>query len=203
MLIYLLVILISYFLGSISWAYIISKYVFSSDIRQYGSKNPGTTNMLRTFGKKAGVITLLGDLIKGSLAVVISDLLAARMGLEPDLAKYISALAVVCGHNWSIFMRFKGGKGVATSYGTMLVISPLMTLASISFYLIILVVTRYVSIASILGISLFPILMVLANDMSGIWLGILLSISVIYKHRDNIRRLIDGSENKLGCKTKS
>nr|WP_314277168.1 glycerol-3-phosphate 1-O-acyltransferase PlsY [uncultured Peptostreptococcus sp.] len=203
MLIYLLVILISYFLGSISWAYIISKYVFSSDIRQYGSKNPGTTNMLRTFGKKAGVITLLGDLIKGSLAVVISNLLAARMGLEPDLAKYISALAVVCGHNWSIFMRFKGGKGVATSYGTMLVISPLMTLASISFYLVILVVTRYVSIASILGVSLFPILMVLANDMSGIWLGILLSISVIYKHRDNIRRLIDGSENKLGCKTKS
>ena len=203
MLIYLLVILISYFLGSISWAYIISKYVFSSDIRQYGSKNPGTTNMLRTFGKKAGVITLLGDLIKGSLAVVISDLLAARMGLEPELAKYISALAVVCGHNWSIFMRFKGGKGVATSYGTMLVISPLMTLASISFYLIILVVTRYVSIASILGVSLFPILMVLANDMSGIWLGILLSISVIYKHRDNIRILIDWSENKLGCKTKS
>lgn len=203
MLIYLLVILISYFLGSISWAYIISKYVFSSDIRQYGSKNPGTTNMLRTFGKKAGVITLLGDLIKGSLAVVISNLLAARMGLEPDLAKYISALAVVYGHNWSIFMRFKGGKGVATSYGTMLVISPLMTLASISFYLIILVVTRYVSIASILGVSLFPILMVLANDMSGIWLGILLSISVIYKHRDNIRRLIDGSENKFGCKTKS
>ena len=203
MLIYLLVILISYFLGSISWAYIISKYVFSSDIRQYGSKNPGTTNMLRTFGKKAGVITLLGDLIKGSLAVVISDLLAARMGLEPELAKYISALAVVCGHNWSIFMRFKGGKGVATSYGTMLVISPLMTLASISFYLIILVVTRYVSIASILGVSLFPILMVLANDLTGIWLGILLSISVIYKHRDNIRRLIDGSENKLGCKTKS
>ena len=182
MLAYLLVVVISYFMGTISCAYLISKYVFSTDIRQYGSKNPGTTNMLRTFGKKAGAITLIGDYLKGTLAVLISIFLAKKMGSDPDLAKYISALAVVCGHNWSIFMRFRGGKGVATSYGAMLAISPLMTLASMIFYII--------------------ILMLMTKDMSGVWVGILLSVSVVYKHRENIRKLLSGTENRFGSKAR-
>ena len=202
MLAYLLVVVISYFMGTISCAYLISKYVFSTDIRQYGSKNPGTTNMLRTFGKKAGAITLIGDYLKGTLAVLISIFLAKKMGLDPDLAKYISAIAVVCGHNWSIFMRFRGGKGVATSYGAMLAISPLMTLASMVFYIIILLVTRYVSVASMLGVCLFPILMFMTKDMSGVWVGILLSVSVVYKHRENIRKLLSGTENRFGSKAR-
>ena len=118
------------------------------------------------------------------------------------MAKYISALAVVCGHNWSIFMRFRGGKGVATSYGAMLAISPLMTLASMVFYIIILLVTRYVSIASMLGVCLFPILMLMTKDMSGVWVGILLSVSVVYKHRENIRKLLSGTENRFGSKAR-
>ena len=158
--------------------------------------------MLRTFGKKAGAITLIGDYLKGTLAVLISIFLAKKMGSDPDLAKYISALAVVCGHNWSIFMRFRGGKGVATSYGAMLAISPLMTLASMVFYIIILLVTRYVSIASMLGVCLFPILMLMTKDMSGVWVGILLSVSVVYKHRENIRKLLSGTENRFGSKVK-
>ena len=124
------------------------------------------------------------------------------MGSDPDLAKYISALAVVCGHNWSIFMRFRGGKGVATSYGAMLAISPLMTMASMIFYIIILLVTRYVSIASMLGVCLFPILMLMTKDMSGVWVGILLSVSVVYKHRENIRKLLSGTENRFGSKAR-
>ena len=99
-------------------------------------------------------------------------------------------------------MRFRGGKGVATSYGAMLAISPLMTLASMVFYIIILLVTRYVSIASMLGVCLFPILMLMTDDMSGLWLGILLSVSVVYKHRENIRKLLNGRENRLGTKTR-
>lgn len=202
MLVYLLVVVISYFMGTISCAYLISKYILSKDIRQYGSKNPGTTNMLRTFGKKAGAVTLVGDYLKGTIAVLISSFLAKKLGADPDLARYISALAVVCGHNWSVFMRFRGGKGVATSYGAMLAISPLMTLASMVFYIIILLVTRYVSIASMLGVCLFPILMLMTDDMSGLWLGILLSVSVVYKHRENIRKLLNGRENRLGTKTR-
>ena len=202
MLVYLLVVVISYFMGTISCAYLISKYRFSKDIRQYGSKNPGTTNMLRTFGKKAGAVTLVGDYLKGTIAVLISSFLAKKLGADPDLARYISALAVVCGHNWSVFMRFRGGKGVATSYGAMLAISPLMTLASMVFYIIILLVTRYVSIASMLGVCLFPILMLMTDNMSGLWLGILLSVSVVYKHRENIRKLLNGRENRLGTKTR-
>ncbi len=202
MLVYLLVVVISYFMGTISCAYLISKYIFSKDIRQYGSKNPGTTNMLRTFGTKAGAVTLVGDYLKGTIAVLISSFLAKKLGADPDLARYISALAVVCGHNWSVFMRFRGGKGVATSYGAMLAISPLMTLASMVFYIIILLVTRYVSIASMLGVCLFPILMLMTDDMSGLWLGILLSVSVVYKHRENIRKLLNGRENRLGTKTR-
>ena len=158
--------------------------------------------MLRTFGKKAGAITLIGDYLKGTLAVLRSIFLAKKMGSDPDLAKYISALAVVCGHNWSIFMRFRGGKGVATSYGAMLAISPLMTLASMIFYIIILLVTRYVSIASMLGVCLFPILMLMTKDMSGVWVGILLSVSVVYKHRENIRKLLSGTENRFGSKAR-
>lgn len=202
MLVYLLVVVISYFIGTISCAYLISKYIFSKDIRQYQYKNPGTTNMLRTFGKKAGAVTLVGDYLKGTIAVLISSFLAKKLGADPDLARYISALAVVCGHNWSVFMRFRGGKGVATSYGAMLAISPLMTLASMVFYIIILLVTRYVSIASMLGVCLFPILMLMTDDMSGLWLGILLSVSVVYKHRENIRKLLNGRENRLGTKTR-
>ncbi len=202
MLVYLLVVVISYFMGTISCAYLISKYIFSKDIRQYGFKNPGTTNMLRTFGKKAGAVTLVGDYLKGTIAVLISSFLAKKLGADPDLARYISALAVVCGHNWSVFMRFRGGKGVATSYGAMLAISPLMTLASMVFYIIILLVTRYVSIASMLGVCLFPILMLMTDNMSGLWLGILLSVSVVYKHRENIRKLLNGRENRLGTKTR-
>ena len=202
MLVYLLVVVISYFMGTVSCAYLISKYIFSKDIRQYGSKNPGTTNMLRTFGKKAGAVTLVGDYLKGTIAVLISSFLAKKLGADPDLARYISALAVVCGHNWSVFMRFRGGKGVATSYGAMLAISPLMTLASMVFYIIILLVTRYVSIASMLGVCLFPILMLMTDDMSGLWLGILLSVSVVYKHRENIRKLLSGTENRFGSKAR-
>lgn len=202
MFVYLLVVVISYFMGTISCAYLISNYIFSSDIRQHGSKNPGTTNMMRTFGKKAGVLTLIGDYLKGTLAVLISIFLAKKMGADPDLAKYISALAAVCGHNWSVFMKFKGGKGVATSYGTMLAISPLMTIASMIFYIIILLLTRYVSIASMLGVCLFPILMLITKDMSGLWLGILFSVSVIYKHRGNIHKLLNGTENRFGAKAR-
>lgn len=197
-----LIAVMAYLIGNISSAYIISKMLFGVDIRTQGSKNAGTTNALRTFGFKAGLATFLGDYFKGTIAVLLAMLIANKCHVDVRLSKYIAMLAVVAGHNWPIFLKFKGGKGVATTYGAMLAISPFSTLTSMLFFIIIVLVTRYVSVGSICGVCLFPILMYMKRDYSGIWAGILLSISVIYKHRENIKRLIAGKERRFEFKKK-
>lgn len=202
LLLYVLVAVLAYLIGCISSAYIISKALFGVDIRTQGSKNAGTTNALRTFGFKAGLLTFLGDYFKGTIAVLIAMLIAHKGHLDVDLAKYIAALAVVAGHNWPVFLKFKGGKGVATTYGAMLGIAPLPTLASMLFFIVLVLVTRYVSVGSIFGVCLFPILMYMRSDYIGIWVCILLSISVIYKHKENIKRLLKGQERRLELKKK-
>ncbi len=202
LLLYVLIIVLAYLLGSISSAYIISKALFGIDIRTQGSKNAGTTNALRTFGFKIGLATFLGDYFKGTVAVLLAILLANKANLDVDLAKYLAVLAVVAGHNWPIFLKFKGGKGVATTYGAMLAIAPLPTIASMLFFIVIVLVTRYVSVGSIFGVCLFPVLMYMRGDYMGIWICILLSISVIYKHKENIKRLLKGQERRLELKKK-
>ncbi len=202
MLVYIIILLISYIIGNISCSYLISKYIFGVDIRTQGSKNAGTTNALRTFGIKAGIITLIGDYFKGTIAVLLSAFIASKLNIDVSLAKYISIIAVVCGHNWPIFLKFRGGKGVATTYGGMLAIAPLPTLACMIFFTVLVLVTRYVSLGSILGVCLFPILMFMENDYGGAWVCILLSISVIYKHKQNIIRIAKGEENRLNFRKK-
>ena len=202
LLLYVLIIVLAYLMGCISSAYIISKVLFGVDIRTQGSKNAGTTNALRTFGFKAGLVTFLGDYFKGTIAVLLAMFIAYKGHLDVDLAKYIAALAVVAGHNWPVFLKFKGGKGVATTYGAMLGIAPLPTLASMLFFIILVLVTRYVSVGSICGVCLFPILMYMRRDYAGIWVCVLMSISVLYKHRENIKRLLKGKERRLELKKK-
>ncbi len=202
LLLYVLIIVLAYLIGCVSSAYIISKALFGIDIRTQGSKNAGTTNALRTFGFKAGLVTFLGDYFKGTIAVLLAIFIAYKGHLDADLAKYIAALAVVAGHNWPVFLKFKGGKGVATTYGAMLAIAPLPTLASMLFFIIIVLVTKYVSVASICGVCLFPVLMYMRSDYVGVWVCILLSISVIYKHKENIKRLLKGQERRLELKKK-
>lgn len=202
LLLYVLVIVLAYLIGCVSSAYIISKALFGIDIRTKGSKNAGTTNALRIFGFKAGLLTFLGDYFKGTIAVLGAMFIAYKGHLDVDIAKYIVALAVVAGHNWPIFLKFKGGKGVATTYGAMLGIAPLPTLASMLFFVVLVLVTKYVSVGSICGVCLFPVLMYMRSDYIGIWVCILLSISVIYKHKENIKRLLRGQERRLELKKK-
>ena len=201
MLVYLLVVVISYFMGTISCAYLISKYIFSKDIRQYGSKNPGTTNMLRTFGKKAGGVTLVGDYLKGTIAVLISSFLAKKLGADPDLARYISALAVVCGHNWSVFMRFRGGKGVATTFGVLYCLFFKEVFICSILGLVILYITRYVSLSGLITLLNTNILMFLLDvEIRYIYFTFFLFCIVTFKHKENIKRLINHTERKLGEK---
>lgn len=200
MIAYIAIIVSSYLLGTISSSYLISKYFFKKDIREYGSKNPGTTNAIRTFGLKAGVLTFVGDFLKGSISVIISMYIARKLGIDEGLAKYIAVIASVSGHNWPVFLKFKGGKGIATTYGGMTAISPLMSLTCGIFFAVVVLVTRYVSLGSILSISLFPVLMYITSDFSGLWITILLSIMAIYRHKENIVRLLKGEETSIDSK---
>ena len=197
MLVYILVVVLSYLLGNISSSYIISKYVFDSDIRTKGSKNAGTTNALRVFGFKAGLLTFLGDYFKGTIAVLLTYFVAKYFKVDVDLCRYLAALAVVLGHDWPVFLKFRGGKGVATTYGAMLAISPLSTLFAMLFFIVIVGLTRYVSIGSILGVFLFPIFMYIRHDSLGVWTSVILFLLVVYRHRENIYRLINGEERRI------
>lgn len=197
MLVYILIVILSYLLGNISSSYLISKYVFGSDIRTKGSKNPGTTNAIRVFGFKAGFLTFLGDYFKGTIAVLIAYYLGRYFNVDADLCRYLAAFSVVMGHCWPALLYFRGGKGVATTYGAMLAISPLSTLFAMLFFLILVMITRYVSVGSIFGVLLFPILMYLRNDLLGVWFCLIFFILVVYRHRENILRLISGEENRV------
>jgi glycerol-3-phosphate acyltransferase PlsY len=200
MITYIIIIIIAYLLGNISTSYIIAKKMTGEDIRTQGSGNAGSTNVLRTLGKKAGAYTFLGDLLKGIVAVMIAKLIASKMNLSIELAGYIAVISVVCGHNWPAFLGFRGGKGVATSLGAMIAMSPIIALSCFGFFLIIVALTKYVSLGSILGIGLSPILMLFKGDKMGFVVCLFLTISAIYTHRANVERLLKGTERKIGKK---
>ena len=200
MLRYILIIIIAYLLGNISTSYLVAKRLTGVDIRTQGSGNAGSTNVLRTLGKKAGAITFLGDLFKGITAVLISQLIAKFTGLDVITAGYIAVVGVVCGHNWPAFLGFRGGKGVATSLGAMIAVNPIIALSCFGVFLVIVAVTKYVSLASVVGISMSPIIMMFLQNKKGILVTLFLSVSVIYTHRENIKRLLKGTERKIGQK---
>jgi len=192
-----IVILISYFIGNFSTSYILGKSLKSIDIRNYGSGNAGATNVLRVLGAKIALITFLADALKGVLAVYIGGKI---LGYDGEL---LSAIFVILGHNWPVLLKFKGGKGVATTIGVMLTISPILSLIIIIIGIIILLITKYVSLSSILGMILLPILGIVVNkEFEPKFFGFTLFISImaIYRHRNNIVRLISGNESKVGQK---
>ena len=200
MLSYIIIIIIAYLLGNISTSYIVAKRLAGVDIRTQGSGNAGSTNVLRTFGKKAGAMTFAGDLVKGMIAVLVARLIANFTGLDVVTAGYIAVVGVVCGHNWPILLGFRGGKGVATSFGAMIAVNPIIALICFVAFLFIVAITKYVSLGSILGISISPIVMILVQNKKGMLVTLLLTASVIYTHRENIKRLLNGSERKIGQK---
>jgi len=190
-------IIVSYLVGSISIAYYMCRKFYSIDIRQYGSGNPGSTNVLRVLGTKPALIVFLADLLKGFITVSIGRLIGGE-----NLA-LLAAIAVVVGHDWSIFHNFKGGKGIATSLGVVIGIFPKVAPILAIFGISVIFISRYVSLGSISTATLLPILLLIFRyPAKHIIVGLILGAIAVYRHRDNIERMLAGKENKLGQKVR-
>lgn len=191
-LIYCAAAIAGYLIGNIQFAVIFSRILHHDDVRHHGSGNAGSTNMLRVYGIKAGVITFIGDLIKGAGAVLLGR---AVGGQE---AAYCAALGVVIGHCWPVFFRFKGGKGVASSLGAAVLLNPRWGLMAGVIGIAVAAITRTISPASITGFTVYLIIALIFG--SSLWdkiAAILLFAIVIYRHRDNIVRLLQGKETAV------
>jgi acyl phosphate:glycerol-3-phosphate acyltransferase len=190
-----------YFIGAIPTAYIFGKMYKGIDIRKHGSGNVGATNVFRVLGKGPGIIVLLLDILKGIIAVaLVPDIL----GFTEILHRVIFSVIVVCGHNWTVFLKFKGGKGIATSFGVLIgltlklaVIRPVL-LWTFLVWVAVFLITRIVSVSSILAATCLPIIMVLTGqEIMIICLGSVFCLFVVLRHRPNIRRLFAGQEPRV------
>ena len=200
----LLIIAFSYLLGSIPVGYLLVRVFKKQDIRTFGSGNIGATNVLRSGGKGLGAATFMLDVAKGALAAALGAWLAAW--LLPDWpARNVAALAALCaviGHMFPVWLGFKGGKGVATGFGVFLFIAPWAALSAIGVFAVIVAITRYVSLASILGAASFPIFawFFVHGDKPAFFVAVQIIVSglIIVKHHANIGRLLSGTENRFG-----
>ena len=203
---YIIVAIIAYLLGSISFSVIISKKMAGFDVREKGSKNAGSTNVLRTVGKKAAILTLIGDCLKGVVAILIAFVVGKiATDLDSALLVQLAGIFVVFGHTFPIFFKFKGGKGVATSLGVLLLTNWQIGLICLVFALVLMALTRFVSLGSVAAAVLFPVLTIFITNNylvpgNYIIFGIVLAVLVIFNHRENIKRLLEGKENKLSFK---
>lgn len=212
MAIYIIVGIIAYLIGSINFSVLISKKMAGFDVREKGSGNAGTTNMLRSVGKKAAATTLICDILKGVISIVIAIIVGnIAKNLDRELLLQIAGIAVVLGHTFPIFFGFKGGKGVATSLGVLLISNWQIGLICLVFAVVLMVLTRMVSLGSCAAAVLFPVLTlfinqhytVLTDGKSGrvyFVYSVILAIIVLYNHRSNIKRILSGTENKLSFK---
>ena len=204
---YIIVAIIAYLLGSISFSVIISKKMAGFDVREKGSGNAGSTNVLRTVGKKAAVLTLICDCLKGVLAILIAYIAGNIVkDIDKSLLVQLAGIFVVIGHTFPVFFKFKGGKGVATSLGVLLMVNWQIGLICLVFALVLMALTRFVSLGSVAAAVLFPVLTVFirANYLvpgNYIIFGIILAVLVIFNHRENVKRLLEGKENKLSFKS--
>lgn len=191
----ILLVLLCYILGAIPFSYIFSRVLGGVDIRAKGTGNVGATNVLRTLGIKIAVLALLGDLTKGAAA--------AWLGLHfggLNLAAACATMAVV-GHCWPVFLGFKGGKGIATSAGALLVLMPLIFLIAAANFVIVIAISRYVSLGSISTAVILPIVVLLTGQpWQYVVMVCVMAITAIYRHRTNIQRLRQGTEKKLNEK---
>ncbi|MBQ7821153.1 MAG: glycerol-3-phosphate 1-O-acyltransferase PlsY [Clostridia bacterium] len=184
---------LGYFLGGINCAIIISRIFYKDDIRNYGSKNAGMTNMLRTYGKGAAAMTLVGDLMKTVLAILLSRLLFGEPGA------YIAGLGSVIGHIYPCYFGFKGGKGVAAAAAMILCTNPICFLILLAIFVILVVGYKYVSLGSVMAMMLYPIILNRLGeyDIVPIVCSFAVAILIIWKHKENIKRLLAGTENKI------
>lgn len=182
----------SYLIGSIPFGVIIAK-ISKIDIREHGSGNIGATNVARTLGKKLGLLTLIGDVGKGAAAVGIADQMLDKSN---DVA--IAGLMAFTGHLFSIFLKFKGGKGVATGLGIFVYLMPLATLSAAVVFALAMAITRYVSIGSMLAAISLPLFGTLFKITPAyIYAAVIVALLIVWKHKDNIQRLMGGTESKF------
>lgn len=205
---YIIVGIVAYLIGSISFSVIISKKMAGFDVREKGSGNAGATNMLRSVGKKAAILTLLGDALKGVVAILFAIIVGAiAKSADKSLLVQIAGILVVVGHTFPIFFGFKGGKGVATSLGVLLMTNWKIGLICLVFALVLMAVTRMVSLGSIGAAVLFPVLVLfihtnftISEGSSYFIYSVILAAIVIFNHRANVQRILNGTENKLSFK---
>ncbi|MBQ4064607.1 MAG: glycerol-3-phosphate 1-O-acyltransferase PlsY [Clostridia bacterium] len=192
--------LLGYLLGSINFAVVISRVKFKDDVRNHGSGNAGATNMMRTYGKAAGVATLGGDILKAVVAVLITRLLVG------EVWAYLAGMCCVIGHAFPCYYRFKGGKGVAVTAAVALVLEPLAFLFLLLTFAVIVGFTKYVSLGSVMSALIYPL--ILHNIVSSRYGGsdlrmifvFVICFLVVWLHRENIKRLLEGKENKINLK---
>ncbi len=208
---YIIVAVIAYLIGSINFSIILSKKMAGFDIREKGSGNAGTTNMLRAVGKKAAVITLICDILKGVVSILIA-VLAGKIvkNLDNALLVQLAGIFVIIGHTFPIFFKFKGGKGIATSLGVLLMTNWQIGLICLVFALVLIALTRMVSVGSIAAGILFPVLVAFIDqnyivptsnsNWSYLVFSIIIALLVIFNHRANVQRILNGTENKISFK---
>ncbi|MFC4387554.1 glycerol-3-phosphate 1-O-acyltransferase PlsY [Gracilibacillus marinus] len=189
---YIIFCIIAYLLGSIPTGLIVGKIGYKTDIREHGSGNLGATNTFRVLGMKAGIIVTIGDILKGTIAVVLPILFQAE-----TVYPLIVGIFAVIGHVYPIFAKFKGGKAVATSSGVILGVNPLLFIIMIISFLVILYITKYVSLSSMLTGIITVIVTIIQKEMGLLIVTSLLTIFVIYRHKSNIKRIVDKTEPKI------
>ena len=205
---YIIMAIIAYLIGSVNFSVIISKKMAGFDVRDKGRGNAGTTNVLRSVGKKAAALTLACDVLKGIVAILIAIIIGKIVkDVDKALLVQIAGLLVIVGHTFPIFFQFKGGKGIATSLGVLLFINWKIGLICLLFWQVLVILTRMVSVGSLGAAILFPVLTpfmtqeFIVKDGSGYLIfSIIIAAFVMYNHRKNIQRILNGTENRLSFK---
>ena len=192
-----LLVLGAYLLGAIPFGLLVVRGVTGRDIRQEGSGNIGAANVHRIAGPAVAVLVLSLDLVKGLVPVLLTRVLAAGQPGVDALA-VMTGVAAVAGHNWSVFLRGQGGKGIATSYGVLLALSPVAAAVAALVWVVVVLLTRYASLASLLGVLSVPVVMLARHELaSNLFFGLVALVFGVYRHRSNIQRLLQGEERKL------
>jgi len=194
-----ILVIVAYLLGGLPTALILGKTIKGIDVREHGSKNSGATNAGRVLGKKWFYIVMLCDAVKGAIPVILALLCGV-----PELGALLVGVVAILGHTFSIYLKFKGGKGVATSLGVIIVLVPLVTIILLIVFVLIYKLSKFVSLGSIVAAILFPILIFLfvlfhvysPSKLPIGYVGILLAAYIVYKHKSNISRILSGNENK-------
>ncbi len=195
-------ILVPYLLGSINSAVILSRLLYRDDIRNHGSGNAGTTNMLRTYGKAAALLTLLGDIAKTVLSVLCGSLLMGEL-----LGGWVAALFCILGHIFPIYYHFRGGKGVLCAATAIAILSPIAFLCVFATFLLLVAMTKYVSLGSIMGALMFPLFLNIDINLTGKGgingiISVMIALLVVWCHRENIKRIQNRTESKLSFRKK-